>query len=65
MVDPRLERADATKLDELREILAQQEGADGLCPIEMDRSYSSHGAIQGRTTTAKAPYRQVVGHPGA
>ena len=46
MVDPRLERADATKLDELREILAQQEGADGLCPIEMDRIYISHGAIQ-------------------
>ena len=46
MVDSRLERADATKLDELREMLARQENADGLRPIEMDQIYISHGAIK-------------------
>jgi glycerol-1-phosphate dehydrogenase [NAD(P)+] len=45
MVDPRLVRADATKLDELRGILAQQEGSEILRPIEMKDIFIGHGAI--------------------
>lgn len=41
-----MEHADATNLDALRSVLAQQDNADGLCPIEMDKIYISHGAIE-------------------
>ena len=45
MIDPRLQRADVTRLDELREILSQQKDAEMLCPIEMERISIGHGAI--------------------
>lgn len=45
MADKRLERADATKLDELRSILAEQDGAEHLCAIEMADIDIGHGAL--------------------
>ena len=46
MIDPRLQRADVTRLDELREILSQQKDADMLCPIEMESISIGHGTIR-------------------
>ena len=46
MIDPRLQRADVTRLDELREILSQQEDADRLCAIEMEKISIGHGTIK-------------------
>lgn len=46
MTDTRLERADATKLDELRQILAEQKGAENLCAIEMKDIRIGHGALE-------------------
>lgn len=54
MIDPRLVRADATKLYELREILAQQEGAEKLRPIEMKDIFIDHGAIEHVTGAVKS-----------
>ena len=42
MIDPRLVRADATKLDELRVILSEQENSEILRPIEMKNIFIGH-----------------------
>jgi glycerol-1-phosphate dehydrogenase [NAD(P)+] len=54
MADPRLIRADATKLDELRGILAQQKGAEKLRPIEMKDIFIGHGAISHVTDAVRS-----------
>ena len=54
MIDPRLVRADATQLDELRAILVQQEGAEKLRPIEMKDIFIGHGAIEKVTSAVRA-----------
>ena len=46
MVDPRLQWANVTKLDELREVLSQQENADRLCAIEMERISIGYGTVR-------------------
>ena len=46
MIDPRLQWADVTKLDELREVLSQQENADRLCAVEMERISIGHGTVR-------------------
>ena len=46
MIDPRLVRADATKLDELRVILSEQENSEILRPIEMKNIFIGHGAVK-------------------
>lgn len=46
MLDERLIRADATKLDELREIMRVQDHAECLCDIEMKDIVIDHGASQ-------------------
>lgn len=45
MVEKCLERADAAKLEELREILAKQENAEKLCPIGMKDISIGHGTV--------------------
>ena len=54
MLDPRLVRADATRLGELRGILAQQEGAEGLRPIEMKDIFIGHGVIDNVTAAVRS-----------
>jgi hypothetical protein len=56
MADPRLIRADATKLDELRDILAQQKGAEKLRPIEMKDIFIGHGAVSHVTGSGEIAY---------
>ena len=46
MLDNRLIEADATKLDELREILKAQENSDKLCGIGMKEIHIEHGAAK-------------------
>lgn len=46
MLDERLIRADATKLDELREIMKAQEHAERLHDIEMKDIVIEHGAVK-------------------
>lgn len=59
MADRALENAQAAKLDELRAVLAGQEGAERLCPIEMTDINISRGALEklpeavGRLTPGK------------
>lgn len=48
-----LENARATRLDELRGILAEQEGADRLCPIEMVDIEIDHGSVLGLPKAVK------------
>ena len=43
MIDSRLVRADATRLDELREIMAAQEHSELLCDIGMKAIKIGHG----------------------
>jgi glycerol-1-phosphate dehydrogenase [NAD(P)+] len=45
MIDYRLVEADATKLDELRSIIAQQEHSEKLCPITMKKISIGHGTV--------------------
>ena len=45
MLDKRLIEADATKLDELRDIMAHQENAERLCPVTMKDICIGHGTI--------------------
>ena len=46
MLDNRLIEADATKLDELREMLKAQENSDKLCGIGMKEIHIEHGAAK-------------------
>ena len=56
MIDPRLQRADVTRLDELRETLSQQENADMLCPIETVPSASpALTSAPSETATVSSP----------
>lgn len=49
MLDNRLIEADATKLDELREMLKAQENSDKLCGIGMKEIHIEHlGSQKGR-----------------
>lgn len=45
MLDQRLIRADATKLDELNALMAEQENAERLCKITMKDITIAHGAV--------------------
>ena len=47
MIDTRLARADATKLDELHEIMMAQENSERLCDIGMKKINIGHGAAAG------------------
>ncbi len=46
MIDSRLVRADATKLDELNQIMTEQENADRLCEITMKDISIGHGTAK-------------------
>ena len=46
MLDNRLIEADATKLDELHEIMLAQENSDKLCGIGMKEIHIEHGAAK-------------------
>ena len=46
MLDERLIRADATKLDELHEIMMQQEHPELLCDIGMKAIHIGHGTVE-------------------
>ena len=46
MIDSRLVEADATKLDELRSIISEQENAEMLCDIAMKDISIEHGALK-------------------
>ena len=45
MIDDRLIHADCTKLDELKELMANQSDSAFMAPIAMDRIVISHGAV--------------------
>jgi len=61
-VDPRLAAANSAKLDELREILAAQEGGDKLFPITMTDIFISAGAVNEVAASVKrlAPAKKVL-----
>ena len=46
MIDERLIRADATKLDELHEIMQQQPHAELLCDIGMKAIHIGHRTVE-------------------
>ena len=46
MIDNRLARADATRLEELREIIAAQDDSGRLCSIDMEQISIGHGALR-------------------
>lgn len=46
MIDSRLIRADATKLDELNKIMSEQENADRLCTVTMKDISIGHGTAK-------------------
>ena len=54
MIDNRLARADATKLDELHEIMMAQENSERLCDIGMKKINIGHGAAAGICDAVKA-----------
>lgn len=54
MIDNRLARADATKLDELHEIMMAQEDSERLCDIGMKKINIGHGAAAGICDAVKA-----------
>ena len=63
MLDNRLIEADATKLDELREMLKAQENSDKLCGIGMKEIHIEHGAAK-KVCQAVKPYRRQKGADG-
>jgi len=62
MIDPRLAAANAAKLDELRAILAEQEGGDKLFPITMTDILISAGAVNEVANSVKrlVPAKKVL-----
>ncbi len=54
MIDNRLARADATKLDELHEIMMAQENSEKLCDIGMKKISIGHGAVAEICDSVKA-----------
>ena len=62
MLDERLIRADATKLDELADIMAAQEHAELLCPIGMKEINIGHKAVEKICDAVKAltPGKKVL-----
>lgn len=46
MIDSRLIRADATKLDDLNKIMSEQENADSLCTVTMKDISIGHGTVK-------------------
>ena len=62
MLDERLIRADATKLDELHEIMMQQEHPELLCDIGMKAIHIGHGTVEKICDAVKAltPGKKVL-----
>lgn len=54
MIDQRLIESDATKLDELNQIMSEQENADRLCKITMKNIIIEHGAVTRVVESVKA-----------
>lgn len=64
MLDNRLIEADATKLDELREMLKAQENSDKLCGIGMKEIHIEHLGSQKGLPGRQEPYRRKKGADG-
>lgn len=64
MLDNRLIEADATKLDELREMLKAQENSDKLCGIGMKEIHIEHLGSQKGLSGREEPYRRQKGADG-